>query len=302
VHFPLHSPTIGVCCYNTCVTRPIRKPQGRSEPPTSPTVPTPTDSWEQVADWYDSLASEKGTDFHQRVVIPGVLRLLDLQKGENVLDVGCGQGVVSRALHQHGADVTGVDLSPRLVQMARQRSPKAIRYHVGDARSMEFLADHSFDAMACVLAAQNTDPIEPVFVECSRLLRPQGRLALVVNHPAFRIPRQSRWRLDRDQKVLYREVDTYLSPLRIPIDMKPFKEPGRKFTWTYHRPIQAYVNSLADAGLWVNCLEEWPAAKTSRGGPWARAENRARAEIPLFLAMRAVKVHPAGSLAVDTGT
>jgi SAM-dependent methyltransferase len=207
-----------------------------------------------------------------------------------VLDLACGQGAVSRALCQAGAAVTGVDLSPRLIQMARQRSPKAIRYLVGDARRLDSLPDKSFDAAVCVLAAQNIEPIAPVFAQCARLLKPGGRLVTVLTHPAFRIPRQSGWGRDEDRKLLFRRVDRYLTPLKIPIDMRPFKLPDQQVTWTYHRPIQTYVNGLAEAGLWTNTLEEWPSPRASQPGPTARAENRARGEFPLFLALRAVLV------------
>ncbi|MCI0438429.1 MAG: class I SAM-dependent methyltransferase [Chloroflexi bacterium] len=248
------------------------------------------DSWDHVAPWYDSLVSDGGTDFHQAVIIPGVLRLLQLRKGERVLDLGCGQGVVSRAMQRAGAAVTGVDLSPRLIEAARQRSPKEIQFVIGDARRLDFAKDAEFDAAAWVLSAQNMDSIDRAFVECGRVLRVGGRIVVVITHPAFRIPRQSRWRLDEASKQLLREVNVYLNPLKIPIDMKPFKTPKRAITWTYHRPLHAYVNGLAAAGLWVNALEEWASHKASQPGPMARAENRARSEFPLFLAIRAVRV------------
>jgi len=188
------------------------------------------DSWEHVAAWYDALAEERGTEFHQRVIIPGLLRLLALKPGERALDMACGQGAVSRALRRAGASVTGVDLSAKLIELAKQRSSRDIRYLVGDARKLDGLEDARFDAVVCVLAAQNIDPIEPLFAEGARLLRPGGRLALVVNHPAFRIPRQSGWRWDERRKLVFREVDAYLTPLRIPIDMRPFRGKGRSVT------------------------------------------------------------------------
>jgi ubiquinone/menaquinone biosynthesis C-methylase UbiE len=243
-----------------------------------------------VASWYDSVLEEWGTEFHQEVIIPGALRLLELQPGEKVLDLACGQGVVSRALLEAGARVTGVDLSPQLIQIARRRSPRAISYLVGNARHLGPLPDQGFDAMVFILAAQNIDPIEPVFAECARLLAPGGRLVMVLSHPAFRIPRQSSWRRDEGRKLLYRAVDRYLTPLKIPVDIHPFKQPGQKVTWTYHRPIQVYIKGLSAVGLWVNAFEEWPSHKVSQPGPAARTENRARAEFPLFLALRAVHV------------
>jgi len=249
-------------------------------------------SWDHVADWYDTIAAQPGTEFHQNIVIPGTLRMLGLHFGEKVLDLACGQGTVTRALHRAGAQATGVDLSPRLIGMARQHSSRDIRYVVGDACCLDSLPDQSFDAIVCVLAAQNIDPIESVFQESARLLHPMGRLVLVLNHPSFRIPRQTRWQRDEDRKLLCRVVDRYLTALKIPIDTHPFKSPGRKTTWTFHRPLQTYVNGLSEAGLWTNALEEWPSHKSSQPGPAAHAENRARAEFPLFLALRAVRVEP----------
>lgn len=236
------------------------------------------------------MVGEHGTEFQQTIIVPGLLRLLALRKGERVLDVACGQGALSLALHQAGAEVVGVDLSPALIAKARQRAPQGVRYMVGDARELGEVEAGTFDAAVCVLAAQNMDPVAPVFAECARLLRKGGRAVFVVPHPAFRIPRQSSWQWDEPRKLLYREVDRYLEPLKVPIDMRPFRNPGVQLTWTYHRPISAYVNGLAEAGLFTSALEEWISHKTSQPGPKAAAENRARDEFPLFLAVRAVRV------------
>jgi hypothetical protein len=61
-------------------------------------------------------------------------------------------------------------------------------------------------------------------------------------------------------------------------------------TLTYHRPIQYYVRAMAEAGLLVNAIEEWPSLRQSQPGPRAQAENRARREIPMFLAVRGVRM------------
>ena len=273
-----------------------RSPQTRSDRNAS------EESWDHVASWYDSEVAESGTDHHRNVIVPGVLRLLELEPKAKVLDMACGQGVLSRGLSKAGAEVTGVDLSPRLIKLARQRSSsgaddqaaddreKTVQYRVGDIRRLDFLAESSFDAIVFVLGAQNVDPIEPVFGECARLLRSGGRLVMVLNHPAFRIPRQSSWHWDEDRGQVYRAVDRYLSPLKIPIDMQPFKSPGKRVTWTYHRPIQTYVNGLSAVGLLTDGFEEWISQRSNQPGSTSKAENRARAEFPLFLAMRAVKV------------
>lgn len=275
--------------YNIPMRSHEQKRLPHTDGPPAPGKPAQT-PWDRVASWYDSHVGGEGSEYHQRVVIPGTLRLLEMQPGERVLDLACGQGVLCRALQRLGVQVTGVDLSGELIQRARQRSPKGIRYLVADARGLAgMLPSESFHAAACVLSIQNMEPVEPVFAQCARLLEPGGRLVLVMTHPAFRIPRQTRWGWDEERKLLFRAVDRYLSSLKVPIDTRPFKAPGQ-VTWTYHRPLQTYVSGLAAAGLWVNALEEWPSPRVSQPGPKARAENRARAEFPLFLALRAIRV------------
>lgn len=234
---------------------------------------------------------ERGTEYHQQVLIPKTIALLQLQPGQRVLDLACGQGSLCRPLDELGVAVTGVDASTELIKMARQRSSRNIRYLEGDARSLPSLEPGQFDAIACVLAVQNMDPLAPVLATCARLLRPWGRLVLVMNHPCFRMPRQSGWGWDPSRRLLYRRMDRYLSDLKVPIQMHPGADP-EQHTWSFHRPLQTYVGQLGQVGLWIDTLEEWPSPKHSQPGPRASAENRARAEIPLFLALRAVRVAP----------
>src|SRR5690606_20504011 len=90
-------------------------------------------------------------------------------------------------------------------------------------------------------------------------------------------------------KVQYRRVDRYLLPRKAPIVTHPGSAPDQ-YTWTFHKPISAYVRAMRQAGLLVDAIEEWPSHKTSQPGPRAAAENRARQEIPMFLAIRGVKL------------
>jgi ubiquinone/menaquinone biosynthesis C-methylase UbiE len=242
-----------------------------------------------VARWYDSLVGAKGSEYQQELVLPGVLRLLDLKKGERLLDLACGQGAFCRMAAGVGVEVTGLDASRDLIEAARKRPGAPIRYLVGDARNPAVLKGEAFDAIACILAIQNIEPLGPVFANCARLLRPGGRLAVAMTHPAFRIPRQSGWEWDEGRKLLYRRVDSYLTPAKIPITTHPGKS-SSPLTWTYHRPLHEYVRAMAKAGLAVVALEEWASHKESQPGPRAKVENRARTEVPLFLAIVARKL------------
>ena len=65
---------------------------------------------------------------------------------------------------------------------------------------------------------------------------------------------------------------------------------SKDYTWTFHKPIGDYVKAARGAGLLVDSIEEWPSHKTSDSGPRAAAENTARKEIPMFLALRVVNI------------
>ena len=258
-------------------------------PKPRPAAKSPRTDWGGVAAWYDQLVGESGSEYHREVVIPGTLRLMGLQPGEPAVDVACGQGVLCRALRERGVEVTGVDSAPELIEAARERSGDAIRYLIGDARNLSFLPANQFVAAACVLAIQNIHPVAPVFSGVQRALRPGGRFVLVMMHPAFRGPKETSWGWDEKNVVQYRRVDRYLTPRKVPIVTHPGKDPNQ-YTWTFHKPLGEYVKALRNAGLLIDAMEEWPSHKTSTSGPRAAAENQARKEIPMFMAIRALKV------------
>ncbi len=245
--------------------------------------------WGDVADWYDQLVGEFGSEYHREVVLPGVLRMLALQPGDRGLDIACGQGVLCRILAERGVEMTGVDAARPLIEAARQRGPESIRYEIAEAQEMGFLASGQFTGAACVLAIQNMHPLGPVFMEAARVLREWGRLVIVMMHPCFRGAGETSWGWDADPSVQYRRVDRYLLPRKTPIVTHPGKSPD-KYTWSFHKPIQTYVKALRAAGLLVDAIEEWPSHKNSTSGPRAAAENVARKEIPLFLSIRSMKV------------
>ena len=245
--------------------------------------------WTGVADWYDQLVGESGSEYHREVVLPGVLKLLALKPGERFLDIASGQGVLCRIVRERGAETTGVDAAEPLIRAARERGPADIHYHVADARDeMRFLQSAQFHAAACVLAIQNIHPIQPVFANVARVLAPGGRFVIVMMHPCFRGPKETSWGWDEAKRVQYRRVDRYLIPRKSPIVAHPGKS-AQTYTWTFHKPIEAYVSALAKAGLLINAIEEWSSHKTSDSGPRAAAENLARKEIPMFMAIRAEK-------------
>ncbi len=251
-------------------------------------------SWQPVASWYNKITGEGGHYFHQHVVIPGVLRLLGLNSKPNIqhtkpniLDIACGNGVLGKALPQN-VGYTGLDIAPSLIEEAKKTDKNHNhKYIVSDiTKSLNIKGD--FNAAAIVLALQNISNPEAVFENVSKLLTVNSKLVIVLNHPAFRIPRQSSWGIDENTKMQYRRIDKYMSPMEIPITTHP----GERFspnTLSYHFPISAYSKMLKDVGFAIELIEEWTSDKESVGRN-SKMENRARNEFPLFMAILAIKI------------
>ena len=211
-----------------------------------------------------------------------------IKKGEKVLDLACGQGFFTSAFFQEGADVTGVDLGKQLILIAKKHSPKEISYFVQSAEDLSIFEDNSFEKITIVLAIQNIEAPHKVFKECARVLMPGGKLFIVLNHPAFRVPKASAWGYDDDAKKQYRRIDSYMSESKVEIEMNPGKKGGAT-TVSFHRPLQYYFKTLANNGFVVARLEEWLSHHESENGPRKKAEDHARKEIPLFMMIEAVK-------------
>lgn len=243
-------------------------------------------SWGGVSHWYDSHVEGEGT-YHSTVLLPGSIRLLGIKKGDQLLDVACGQGFFSRAFATEGAVVDGVDISPELIEIAKSKTPDPEAFRTANAEDLSFIPQGTYDIATLMLAVQNIKDLDKVLSETSRVLKLGGRFLIVMNHPVFRIPHASSWGHDEKGKVQYRRLDRYLSEATSFIDMNPGrKESERKVeTVSYHRPLQVYVKALLKHGFHIEKLEEWISDKTSETGPRQHVENAARKEFPLFLAI-----------------
>lgn len=243
-------------------------------------------SWGSVADWYARHLESPDT-YHAKVILPNLLRLVDPKPNERILDIACGEGFFARALRAKGANVEGVDIGSELIAIAKQKSPE-ISFRVGSAEELRGFPDGAYDQAITVLAIQNIEHVDRVFGAAARVLRPGGSFHVVMNHPAFRIPRHSAWEYREKGRIQSRRIDRYLSESRAEVEMHPGIA-GSPKTVSFHRPLQYYVKALAKAGFVIDRLEEWISHKTSDSGPRAAAENTSRKEIPLFLYLRAIK-------------
>lgn len=245
-------------------------------------------SWQRVAPWYNKVTrGGEGHYYHQHVVIPGVLRLLSLSPVSNLLDLACGNGVLANSLPK-SVKYTGVDLSESLVRTAKNEDKNMNHKYIVSDVTMPLTIPDNFTHAATILALQNIENPEAALENAGKHLLPGGKLVIVLNHPAFRIPRQSSWGIDEERKIQYRRVDKYMSPMDIPININP-SDRNSEVAVSYHYPLSVYSKMLKDTGFVIELIEEWTSDKESVGRA-GRMENRSRAEIPLFMSIVARKV------------
>ena len=239
-------------------------------------------SWHKQGKWYNRLVGSKGHYYHEHVVLPNVLRLLQLHKESILIDIGCGQGILAKKIPQEIV-YYGIDLAKSLISFAHKsdKNPRHT-YVVADATHPLPLQNNNFTHAAAILSLQNMEHAELAIRYVSKHLQKNARYVIVLNHPSFRIPRQSGWGIG-ENKLQYRYVNRYMSPLRIPVTMHPGGN-SIDVTWSFHQPLSFYAQALKENGFLIESIEEWGSDKESTGKA-AKMENRSRQEIPLFMTL-----------------
>jgi len=245
-------------------------------------------SWENSSKWYGGIVGDKGHYFHQAVIFPKIKQLIDLKNIKSVFDLGCGQGVWERQLNIH-TEYVGLDMAESLIREARSRSlsPKH-KFITADVSKSLPIKENYYDLGVIILALQNIKNVTGVVKNAKKHLKMGGQFLIVLNHPMFRIPRQSSWGMDENSKTQYRRIDGYMTEKRFQLQHIQGKMNSQK-TWSFHYPLSKYSHDLAKNGFVIELIDEWTSDKKSTGSK-AKMEDRARREIPMFMAILAKKI------------
>lgn len=236
--------------------------------------------WEDNAQWWIDGFTDGADAEYEEQILP--LAAEELQGMDQVLDVGCGDGQVSRLVKKLGASfVAGIDPTWNQVTVASQRGG-GLHVSKAGADSLPFF-DESFDAVVACLVFEHIQDVDTAIAEVARVLRPGGRFCFFLNHPLLQTP-GSGWIDDQilDPPEQYWRIGPYL------IEQESNEEVEKDiFIPFIHRPLSRYVNALIENGLYVQRMLE-PAPPP---GFLARAaEYEDASTIPRLLYLRAVKL------------
>lgn len=209
--------------------------------------------WDSFADTYSANHTEQG-DHHKEVFLnPTLLSLMETVTNKKILDAGCGEGYLSRILARSEATVTAVDYSPRMIEIAKGRTPNdlLIDYRQGNCEDLNSLDDKSFDLIVSNMVIQDLANYEKAFQEMYRLLVDGGCFIFSILHPCFVTP-ESGWEKTKDGKKLHWNVDKYFYE-------GAYEQQGlgdKEKMLFFHRTLTSYINTLIKTGFILESIVE----------------------------------------------
>lgn len=202
------------------------------------------DVYDDYAISYSEMVTKREqAGIEQEPIMPHFLKLLGDISGLTALDAGCGQGYLSRILAHHGAHVTGIDISPKLIQIAREQDPDhQITYQVADLCHSLPEYRHHFDLVVSHFVLDDVYDYKGFLSTLASLLKPGHRMILSMNNPySFVIRGHVRDYFDTGKPYSYRGM----------------AEEGVK-VYFYHHTLEEYLDACFAAGFQLQRLLDIP--------------------------------------------
>jgi 2-polyprenyl-3-methyl-5-hydroxy-6-metoxy-1,4-benzoquinol methylase len=237
--------------------------------------PGDQDSYAINAEFWVKIIREHLDRFRTELTDETVFRAIGQCNGLRVLDVGCGEGYLSRELASSGANVTGLDTSDALIHAATAEAHRLtlpVKYYVAGVEAIPE-DDHTFDIVVCNHVMTDVADPGPALKEIGRVTKTGGKLVILMLHPCFYTGNID-GRGGRDVSVA-----SYFSTRLVTQQFRVagINSPGE--VRNTFRPLEQYMSALFEAGFVLTDLSEpHPTAEQLRDQWWQ--DNFTR---PLFL-------------------
>jgi SAM-dependent methyltransferase len=234
--------------------------------------------WDEHAQWWIDGFTDGADPEYVEQIIP--LAVEELAGRHKILDLGCGDGQIARALAAQGSDVLGVDPTQLHIDVAIERGGGP-RYLLGGATKIP-ADDETFDAVVACLVFEHIDQMDEAMAEVARVLKPNGQFSFFLNHPLLQTP-GSGWIDDHiiDPPEQYWRIGPYL------VETESIEEVEKDVYIRFiHRPLSRYVNALLANGMSLERMVEPspPAGFLARAPEYALAHT-----VPRLLYLRSTK-------------
>ncbi|WP_299766525.1 class I SAM-dependent methyltransferase [uncultured Dokdonia sp.] len=227
-------------------------------------------TYDVLAERYNALIDHKPHNaYYDR---PNTLGLIENPKGKQVLDAACGPGKYAEILLLEGANVVGLDISPEMIKHAKERNKGAGTFFVHDLEHpFHQLENDTFDVVVCALAMHYIENWDHTLQEFYRVLKPNGKLVISIEHPFFE------YTYFKSQRYFEVEpVSCTWNGFGVPVEVHSFR-----------RSLQECINPLLTNGFMIDkILEPKPVPEFEKLDPKHFKELN---EFPAFMCIRAVK-------------
>jgi 2-polyprenyl-3-methyl-5-hydroxy-6-metoxy-1,4-benzoquinol methylase len=220
-----------------------------------------TEIWNANAAFWDSRMGE-GNDFHKILLEPNQLEMLDIKKGDLILDIACGNGQFARKMAGLGAEVTAIDGAEEFIKIDRTKPlAEKINYQVidvTDPAELNKLNGNIFDAAICTMALMDIENIEPLIGFLPSILKKKGIFVFSILHPCLN---SGEYTLVHERNDLGGTIhDNYYVKISNYLKSQALKGLGMvgqpKAQWYFHRPLCEYFKVCFDAGFCLVDLRE----------------------------------------------
>lgn len=205
----------------------------------------------KASEWSQYISNAEKTDVYRTFISDPVLwRLLGDVNSLNVLDAGCGEGYLARRLAHKGAKVVAIDISEKLIEIAKEKSKgEGIDFRVESSHALRSLTDNSFDRIVSNYVIMDLPDLKEAASELYRVLKPGGEALLVFLHPCFPIHKASA----TDTATHYEWNKSYFEDQVYSIS--PWGDFTENFT-VFHRPLSKYWKAFRNVGFELVDFEE----------------------------------------------
>jgi len=199
-------------------------------------------NFDEVANSYDSWYADRRGAMYDRLEKKLIANFLPTEtEGKRLLEIGCGTGHWSRFFSQCGFEVTGLDISERMVNTALQKGIPNVSFYVADGHLLPF-QDSTFDLTAAITTLEFVRDAEVVLQEMIRCTRKPGRIVLGMLNVLSTVNRQ--------KQRLGRPENPYAAArLFSPVELREFLE--------QHGQVEIFVGGFVPTQNWLISLAPW---------------------------------------------
>ncbi len=227
-----------------------------------------TTEWDSIASKWNH-AMQNGDWFQHNIIYPTLLKEIGDPGGQRILDVGCGNGHLSRLLQTLGAEATGIDISAKMIENCRQyHSP--IEFFTFDITAGQ-LPREEYDAVIFNNSMQDIREYTAAIRNAAHALKRGGKLLICVKHPCFHATGENTgWYIEKADGS-----HAYTGPGLTDIAASGVEYEGKYFvtkdylnsfehirewygetTISYSRTVSGYCDALIDCGLSLTGIKE----------------------------------------------